>query len=197
MIKMQGPWASSKPTLDRHHRRGINKTLLSPSFSQSALSCTVEQVKGRCRQQKSSSRRRWAARNQEQTIISIDSRHLLLLYHKQQQLLVNRLLIATLRRSMQRRSHSTLKTLLYRWLYRPRCSQPMMGSSRQVTLVTRTIIRSITKKTKMEMSEVVDEGQNSDVILNVAVIHNNLNKLYFNTVNNTISSESKINIFTQ
>ena len=41
-----------------------------------------------------------------------------------------------------------------------------------------------------------DEGQNSDVVLNVAVIHNNLNKLYFNTVNNTISSETKINIFT-
>ena len=48
----------------------------------------------------------------------------------------------------------------------------------------------------MEMSEVDDEGQNSDVVLNVAVIHNNLNKLYFNTVNNTISSETKINIFT-
>ena len=72
----------------------------------------------------------------------------------------------------------------------------MTGSSQREMLETRTTIRSITKETKMEMSEVDDEGQNSDVVLNVAVIHNNLNKLYFNTVNNTISSETKINIFT-
>ena len=31
----------------------------------------------------------------------------------------------------------------------------------------------------MKMSEMEDEGHNSDVILNVAVISNNLNKLYF------------------
>ena len=34
----------------------------------------------------------------------------------------------------------------------------------------------------MKMSEMEDEGHNSDVILNVAVISNNLNKLFISTL---------------
>ena len=141
-------------------------------------------MKGKCRQPKSSFRRKWAALNQEQNMLIIDNkRQLQLVYlRQQQQLLTSLLLIATLRRSTRRRSHNTLKMSPYRWLYRPQCNQSMTDSSQRATQVTKTTIRLITTKTKTKMSEMEDEGHNSDVILNVAGISNNLNKLFISTL---------------
>ena len=141
-------------------------------------------MKGKCRQPKSSFRRKWAALNQEQNMLIIDNkRQLQLVYlRQQQQLLTSLLLIATLRRSTRRRSHNTLKMSPYRWLYRPQCNQSMTDSSQRATQVTKMTIRLITTKTKTKMSEMEDEGHNSDVILNVAGISNNLNKLFISTL---------------
>ena len=73
----------------------------------------------------------------------------------------------------------------------------MTGSSQRATQVTKTTIRLITTKTKTKMSEMEDEGHNSDVILNVAVISNNLKKLFISTLSTIrFHQNRKINIFT-